>query len=469
MGKLRGGTAPGSDIRWALVALVAASVHTPMARGEGGLAYAYDASPFDAAMDQDRIHYDEQFQLVQANSDRNRGRTTQASNRSGRASRAPYMIGDSPYEGVSSPNLTFGGIDTGMGLDHPIFDGQRFNVAEANATMPDDRVFFSYRHFQTVSSNDILGRSSSVDVERFLLGVEKSFLDGMMSVDFRVPLLRQLNSDLLLYDDGFSSNLPGTSRHGELGNLVATLKVLLTSNETCALAVGAALNLPTADDARITQDYQNLAVPIEGGLADTTGGQSDLLVQSRFNNDIVNLSPYITWHFIPQGRFFHQGFLQLDVPLNQADASVAAIGTINPSAVYGSESVNVLQNGQLDQQTLLRLNLAMGYWFCQRPRGSFVRGVAGLFEVHYTAALEDANPFVAELATLSSISGPEPDVPVTLVAGNTVNDFNQVNISTGFAVDLGGMLITNGFVIPVTDQPDRSFDFEYNLQVNKRF
>ncbi|MCA9261887.1 MAG: hypothetical protein KDA61_21865, partial [Planctomycetales bacterium] len=84
--------------------------------------------------------------------------------RSNRVSRTPYMIGDSPY-GPSSSNLAVEGVGLST-LDHPVFEGHRFNVAEANATLPDDRFLFSYRHLHNVSTNTALGATSTKDLDR---------------------------------------------------------------------------------------------------------------------------------------------------------------------------------------------------------------------------------------------------------------------------------------------------------------
>jgi hypothetical protein len=437
---------------------------------QGIAAQAQDFNAQEATWEADTlaVREDSQFQLAQATE--RRENTSRPSNNSGRgrASRAPYMIGDSPY-GPLAGNYAVEGVDLGA-IDHPIFDGHRFNVAEANAVAPDDRFLFSYRHFHNVSSNNVLGTTSTVDVERFLVGIEKSLLDGMISVDFRVPLLRELNSDLVIFDDGIGgTNLPVADRHGTLGNLATTIKLLLTSRDNFAVSTGVAVNAPTAEDARISQDYLDPLIAIgDGSLAGTDDG-TDFLIDGRFENNIVNLTPFVAWSVVPRAGFFHQGFLQVDVPLNRGNAQIDAAGNIEPDGVYGAETFAISQTGKYEQQTLLRLNLSMGYWLYRGNRNDLVRGIAGMFEAHYTTALTDADPFVAELTTLTDGINPANDVPVNVVAGSSRNSFDQVNLAAGCAVDLGGMLVTNGFIFPVTDGPDRSFDFEYNLQVNKRF
>ena len=73
------------------------------------------------------------------------------------------------------------------------------------------------------------------------------------------------------------------------------------------------------------------------------------------------------------------------------------------------------------------------------------------------------------VTTLLSNNSGILDVPVNVAAGPTTNDVNQVNLSTGLAANVGLFQIINGVVVPVTDQLNRSFNFEYSLQVNRRF
>jgi hypothetical protein len=129
----------------------------------------------------------------------------------------------------------------------------------------------------------------------------------------------------------------------------------------------------------------------------------------------------------------------------------------------------VIQSGEIDQQTLLRLNLGFGYWLCQGERDGPLRGVAGLFEAHYTSTLDNANPLNLPLTRLTSTLPGVDDVPLDLLAGPQNDNLDQVNLSAGLAAYIGSYQVTNGVVVPVTDQANRSFDFEYSLQINRLF
>jgi hypothetical protein len=415
------------------------------------------------------VHPDDQLRLVQATEPSGESPRRRSPPGRGRASRTPYMIGDSPLGPLNS-NVSFDGVPLAT-LEHPIFDGYRFNVAEANAAVPDDRVLLSYRHFHNASTNAVMGSLSTVDVEQFLAGFEKRLADGLLSIDFRVPVYRQLNSDLTILDGaGGAGNLPVADRDAEIGNLATTLKVLLASRDNWAISGGVSVNAPTADDAVITQQYDAVALPIDGGeFASTDPSESAVLIRSRFANEIVNLTPFLAWSTANAAGAFSQGFLQIDVPLNSASASVEASGALEPDATYDTATVAVTDFGQYSQQTLLRLNLSAGYWLYRGSRQGLVRGLAGLCEMHYTASLDNPDRYVANLTTFEPVSVTAPSVPVNLRAGSSVDDFNQVNLAVGCAADLGRTLLTNGVIVPISDSPHRSFDFEYNLQLNRRF
>ncbi len=413
------------------------------------------------------MHYDGNVELAQAAApaDSDSQPTTRSSYRTARTSRVPYMIGDQSI-GLSG-GLAIGGVGFGD-FEHPIFGGNRLNVAENGAVLPTDRVFFTYRHFSNAYETSILGQNRGTDVERFDLGLEETAFDGLISCELRLPLLRQLNTDLDIYDSSDGSSGPLTDRHGELGNLGVNFKLSLINRSPFALTAGVGVNCPTADDARIAQDYDDSVVPIFADSPSFTTAPTDFTLIGRFNNQTVNLVPYLAWNARPTDRFFHQGFLQIDAPINRSTATISVDGQITPDAVVSPSSFSVQESGELDQQTLLRLNLGFGYWICQGERGGALRGLAGIFECHYTAALEDANPFIVPVTELDNI-GTGPNVPVDVLAGPIYSDINQVNLTAGVAANFASCQVTNGFIVPVTENENRSFDFEYSLQVNRRF
>lgn len=391
--------------------------------------------------------------------------TTRTASRSRRSARTPYMIGDSPLDGDCPHTMQTGGFAID-GLDiasvnHPVFNGNRFNASEAGSFLPTDRFIFTYRHLHNASSTNILGNLDTVDIERFIVGLEKTALDGMVSAEIRVPLLLQLDSDQLFFADG-TSQVRG-DRSGELGNISFNFKALLANRRKFAMGAGLAVNIPTAEDFTLEQDFNTPFVidPVNG-----VNGTADFGMFGQFQNETVGLIPYLAWAFRPTPRFFQQGFFQIDVPLNTSEASLDVDGDIIPDTDYTAINISNTLSGEIQRQTLLRLNLGFGYWLKQGRKQGVPTGLAALFEVHYTTNLDDGQNFNTPLGTLNDTSATLPDIPLTAVAGGN-RDFDVVNLSSGLALDLGGCVITNGVIVPISD--DRQFDFEYNLQVNKRF
>ena len=45
----------------------------------------------------------------------------------------------------------------------------------------------------------------------------------------------------------------------------------------------------------------------------------------------------------------------------------------------------------------------------------------------------------------------------------------MVNLTLGAVADFGKTQVLNGFVLPLSEDDNKAFDFEYNLQVQRRF
>jgi hypothetical protein len=414
---------------------------------------------------------DHQVQLAQAVAPRGSNRSVPARTvvRSSRTSRVPYMIGDSPSsptDGLGA-SVGFSGIDI-ADAEHPVFGGGRFNAAENAISFPTDRIYANYRHFSGAYDVDVLGQQSSLPVDRLDVGFEKTAFDGLMSAELRLPIVRQLNSDLEIFSDSGGGNLPISDRTGELGNLAVNVKLLLVSRRTFGVSTGLGVTCPTGEDAYIDMFLDEPSLTISQSPLVSSIAPTNISFVGQFANETVNLVPYVAW-FVRPGRFFHQGFLQIDAPLNRSTASVQVDGQITPDSAYSASTFNVAQTGEIDQQSLLRANFGFGYWLTQGPPGGLLQGLAGLFEVHYTTALDNANPFVVPVTTLDAIGPTDPDVPIDVVSGPVFNNVDIVNMTLGVVADLGSCQVTNGFVFPVTDGRDRAFDFEYSLQMNRRF
>ena len=86
-------------------------------------------------------------------------------------------------------------------------------------------------------------------------------------------------------------------------------------------------------------------------------------------------------------------------------------------------------------------------------------------ELHYTTALNDGHR--ADLP-LDTIEGGV--VPIsTIEFGAARNGLDLLNAVAGVSADISGWTVINGVVVPLRDSPDRGFDFQYNVQVQKPY
>ena len=307
------------------------------------------------------------------------------------------MIGDSPYGHSNGGNqgITFSGLDI-SDINHPVFGGNRFNVAEAGAFIPNDRFLFSYRHLHNVHAINALGVLDTVDQDRFLFGVEKTLLDGICSVEVRLPVIHQLGTDQVFYSDSFGTQLSG-DRNGEIGNVAVNFKLLLRNEQKYGISAGLGVSAPTARSAHIEQAYDT-TVTVDSSAGITAA--ADVAIDGHFENETVNLIPYVAWFYRPNERFWHQGFYQTDIPLNGSYAAVDVDGSISPSGTYSPVAFSTTNSGDIIQPSLIRANLSFGYWLTQGCRKGRPSGVAALFEVHYTHARNDAQSLETPLGSL---------------------------------------------------------------------
>src|SRR5579864_298329 len=175
-----------------------------------------------------------------------------------------------------------------------------FKVAEGDSPRPQDRLFLDYNFFEGLQNgpaggvntttnivvNGALAQSvrtfippvPGVDLNREVFGFEKTFFDGICSVELRMPMLQQQ------FVDGSAANL--------IGDLTVVGKLALLSNPVTGdvLTGGLALTVPTG-----------------GGLSTIDGTIYSTLFQ-----------PFVgyVWNF---NNFFLQGFHSLVVPTDSRD------------------------------------------------------------------------------------------------------------------------------------------------------
>lgn len=380
---------------------------------------------------------------------------------------APNMFGDMTDGGCGEASF-FAGI-VQAGLEHPTFNCTRANLAENNSPLPRSRVYARYNHFHNINQISIFPETfpdgvNQLNIDRFTFGAEVAFLNDRVSLEARLPVARQLTSDVVIYDNQGNYNLPLDDYRTEILNLQFILKALLIEREEFALSSGVGLNVPTAQDFNINIDVADdeFEIVIPGiGQIGTVPVYGD--VTGQVKNSIFNLSPFVAYLWTPTPRFFSQGFFQLDVPLNTAQGSVSAtIGQPGPNQI-----VFPRMETNLRQQTLLRINLGTGYWVWTRPERSFLQGVAGILELNYTTALNNADMVPFSIPVLP-LPDPLPDLKADIVVGNLANRVDILNLTSGVHVQLWPRTTLGvGFVVPVRQQAgDKPFDFELNVLLN---
>lgn len=393
----------------------------------------------------------------------------------------PFMIGDTG----SGTCLSIGGLST-FTIEHPTLTCSRLNVSENNSPLPFDRTYVSYRHFHNVTDVRVLTLfERSYDVDRVTIGHERTFWEGLGSVEVRLPLERRLTSNFssvvnTLVDPAIIEPFRG-GRQNEIGNVATILKMLLMEGSDYAVSGGLGITAPTAED--FTYGYfLNNTFDFEFDPNDPPALLREFEdFGLEIQNETVYLTPYLGWIYVPTPRFFHHGFLQVEVAANPSTVRARGGGQIdfvddtdpnNPVFIpllFAFTPTQGLET-QLHAQTLMRLNLGCGYVFTENPQARCIKNVTGLLELHYTTTLQDAKLSTIPLDVEPPFFAGTFDEFFTF--GNFMNRSDIVNVGVGLSANIGAQgrtLVTNGLVLPVTQGDQRAFDLEYNLQVQRNF
>lgn len=319
----------------------------------------------------------------------------------GSYSSAPAMVGDSfggsflvdevgPVPGNEIQTISIAGGD------------RRFKIAENGSPIPRDRVFFNYNHFENALT-DHLGRSIAMD--RYTAGIEKTFIDQLMSLELRLPLAQGLNSTQDLAS--------GDTRGAELSNLSVALKGILIRGPEWLVSGGSTMTLPTAD-----------------GYIEAYQGDRYRFV----DNDAVHMAPFIGWLLLPRPKWFVQGFMQTDFDLN---------GNRVRSSASGNEGI-------LQDQNLLFVDASVGHWLMQRSAmTSRLQGIAVISELHYTMTMNDAD----------MVDG----------IGNPYQHVDLLNMTAAFHFQFRRASLRLGGAAPLRDDEERLFDAEIIAQWSRGF
>jgi len=408
-------------------------------------------------------------------------------------------------------------------------------VAENNNAIPTDRFAYEYNFFKNGMSitgidnqlfeyDENLGwkwltKKADYDVDVHTFTYEKTFWCGAGSVEVRMPFARSLSSSL----DLKAGELQGTSYYeadpadplddwwalevcptpedtlGEQGwelmDMSMILKFLL-HYDPCReryIAAGLQLVAPTARDINVSvTDYWGWAFwGFDWSTWDEWVSQYDTSAVRNRNFHIENetwaLSPFLAMTSKPTPRTFFNGFLQVDIPLNsntvvfnQAYGHVVAteedgVLQMQIEDVTDLMGVDSDETGKVADQTLLHLDVALGYYLYMDPCACLVKAVVPTAEVHLTQTLSDPDRLVLPGSGFVQISQWEegmdapPPEPAPVV-GNPAGSNTIVDMTVGVHAFLGrASMLSVGGVFPLGDGWDRTFDSEIAVKFNHAF
>jgi len=338
---------------------------------------------------------------------------------SDRLAGTPNMFGDrldsrNAFMASGFPSFVTGSLPLAGGC-------RRVKIADDDNALPQDRVFFTYNHFENAlqAEADTIRQPPtlrSFAIDRYTFGCEKTFFDRRWSAELRMPLCSQM-----------ALTTPGAGiSGGQVGNLALIVKRKVYESCSTVVAIGLGIDTPTGSDAQ--------------GFANAT--------QFTVHNESVHLAPFIGLVNRPSDRLFWEGFIQVDVPTSGDNISFVSTGIPASSGTFGT----------LNDQPLLYADLGVGYWLQRNPCATFFTGVASVIELHYTTTLQDAG----------IVSGSTPDTFLSF--GNFANRFDELNLTVGLHTEILNRTICRvGGVFPLRTGADRSFDAEVQVQLERRF
>ncbi len=382
---------------------------------------------------------------------------------------------------------------------------------ENSPVLGDPFTIASSRVFQF---NEVQPASREFDVHLYTLGLEKTFFDNMASVELRVPFARTLDSSLDLISGVPVVDIPGFvpavqptpgqtlgQADTEIQDINLILKAIIAQDpcQRWVVSTGLGVTIPTGEDVDVrVVDYNDDNVLALFGCRTDPGELVDSrleeairrVVAGRFafdqrtrnfqiENQTWGLAPFLAAAAQPTDRTFVNGFFQIDVPLNSSDWSFSetdldleqlAFVQVGRSTLSPVQSTNSA-SGTIEDQTLMNIDVGAGYWIYQNPHARTVKGVAALAELHYTTTLEDADIVVVPETPITTGLGGSPFNRVGPLdqprLGNVANRVDFLNLTLGSTILIGNnATLAGGYVVPLRDDLDRTFDGELNVQLN---
>ncbi len=356
----------------------------------------------------------------------------------------PNMIGDFlGYTGSVNFTTTtpvLGSTETINGIFDLPGSGRIPKVAENNSAIPRDRFYFAYNHFHnaysansTVSTDaldvdmmpiDPILRSNTLHQNRFTLGIEKTLFYGDMSVEFRLPLVTQVDHAAPgLTDPTTTAFEYGTD--DPTGNLSMILKKVLFDwygdRSSGVISSGAGFTFPTAEGASVQ-------------LGDAT---------FHIDDTGLHFAPFFTVAIECQDGWFIQGFLEFDYSTDQMSVVDRTAGGV----------------GKVDIPDVVNLDVGVGKWLARYPDRYWWKGLAAILEYHHTGQRQDLDPIAFNSNGALSTS--------TVMINGIDSRRDISNLTTGVHVVINDHMNARvGGVLPLRNAPDRQFDAEVVFQLD---
>jgi len=245
-----------------------------------------------------------------------------------------------------------------LGADHPnvprlasltFMHHNIVRVADNNSPLPTDRVGMSYEMYHRAPASLDYGPPNA-NFHEFEFLAEKTFLDGLFSVELVVPFMTTITSQQTL--DTQSTTI---GRGAEFGNLGINLKALLWHEDCLAISGGLLVEAPTSRDFRVVLTHNNQFV-----------GSETLKTEAWI------LTPYLATLVNLSDCWFFQGF-------------VSYRATTAGNRYYDGDVLV----GTLRDQDLLMIDGGLGYWLYRDRCAEFLTGLVPTVELHYTTTTTD--------------------------------------------------------------------------------
>ncbi len=323
----------------------------------------------------------------------------------------PQMFADSPAAPLSVV-VNDGLIAT---ADLPLAGGaRRMKVAANNRALPQDRIIFQYQLFVNALNADasrfrVRPASRTIDLNQYTIGFEKTFAEGLASIDVRMPFTNEF--ELATPNFGVEG--------GQIGNLNVKLKAALLLEQTYCFSTGLGFEAPTGS-----------SVSFQGNG-----------FQHVVDNNAFFLQPFLAYEK-RTGDWFLNAFTSVDVALN---------GNSFRNAFLGQPVL-----GRINDQTLGTFSIGGGRWLFFDPSRRILNGFAMSSELNYTTTFQDSD-------SVQNVSFQ------TVTVQNLSNRSDHLNCTLGGQLSLGSTSLRFGFVQPLRTGDDRLFDHEFNVQLNRLF